>query len=204
MASEPASGRPKPKFLAIKASWDGAAPQAQLASGAPFPERAKVRATLDLGATSARARRTVNLGLCLKLERGRPEVTKLDIEAERLPLTANVVHELPLGWVIDQLLTAVATAVERHPETRAAPTRRPVGEPPAAGWLSVELAPQDVLGGPSILVSRRGRPVSDETLREVAAIVNSGRLGARSELTRKFDVSEATIDRWIAKARELG
>ena len=56
------------------------------------------------------------------------------------------------------------------------------------------------------LASRRGRPVSDDTLRRVAEIVtaNKSAYGYRERIRDEFPVSTRTASRWVQQAIDRG
>lgn len=167
-----------------------------LESGAWFPER------LD---TYGRYANGPYMRLIFEVEAGRPVLRSLifgDAASEAArddgpPLTASVVHDLPLGQIVQWTIEANVRGTEamrRADEARAA--NRP--------HQFLTQAESDDLTRRARAVSVRGRPVGDETLRRVAEIVRANAFDYCKQINEELHVSLRTASRWVAVAKDRG
>lgn len=154
---------------------------AELRSGGVFPKDFLVLAQYEDGPV---------LQLLLGVRDGQAAVKNLAVSTESpdgLPITASMVHDLPLGQMFDEAIgqAAVAATALASPQL----------------FVTLEEA---TAARAEALASRRGRPVSEENLLKVAAIVRANTYDPRQEVRRELHVSERTASRWIAEARSRG
>jgi hypothetical protein len=158
----------------------------QLESGDWFPKRLMAAGHYDDGPSVA---------LYFLVEEGRAVLYEVNFGgpppsnprlARRPLVTPSLVHGLPLGHIIDWTIDEIVkiTARER-----------------AGTFLTVP----EVLALRERTASLRGRPVSDETLQQVAVIVkNHDDFDYRLEVAKQLHVSDRTASRWISLARGRG
>lgn len=104
------------------------------------------------------------------------------------PITAAAVRSIPLGSIID---LEIGRITMRTRDRMTLGRDRP--------WSQRDLEEADARR-----ISRRGRPVGDETLRRVAAIVRENRFDPRRQIHDEIGASPRTASRWIAEARRRG
>ncbi len=163
----------------------------ELSTGVLFPQNLLVMAQYADGP---------NLQLLLGVEDGQAIVSSLTISRnvpdnppDCPPISASMVHDLPLGKIIDEVIARTATGfLALYRAHQAAQARRP------HQFLTPEEADTARAGA---LTSRRGRPVSNEALRAVAEIVRTNSYDPRLQVQRELHVSQRTASRWIAEAR---
>jgi hypothetical protein len=167
----------------------------ELNTGVLFPQDLLVMANYDGGPS---------LQLLLAVEDGQAIVSSLtisrsvpDCPPDCPPISATMVHELPLGRIIDEVIARTATGfLALYRAHQAALAGRP----------HQFLTPDEVAATRegARRGSRRGRPVSDEDLRDVAAIVRTNSYDPRVQVVTDLHVSKRTASRWIAEARSRG
>lgn len=131
------------------------------------------------------ARATVDdvpVTLTIHVENGRPVLTSLTVDRPRHStgdLEASTVHKLPVGQL-------VRAAVEQ------------------GGYL-MERTGHAGASGASALRARGRRSITDDLLREVAAVVQDDPLGEPNQaVQRQLHTSSRTASRWIAAAKRRG
>ena len=167
----------------------------ELSTGVLFPQNLLVMANYDGGPS---------LQFLLAVEDGQAIVSSLTVSRNVLdcppdcpPISATMVHELPLGQIIDEVIARTATGfLALYRAHQAALAGRP------HQFLTPDEAAATRAGARR--GSRRGRPVSDEDLRDVAAIVQTNTYDPRRQVREELNVSERTASRWIAEARSRG
>jgi hypothetical protein len=140
------------------------------------------------------------LTLFFEVVDSRPALRSLRIGAEEVDgeaeVTASVVHDLPLGQIIAETIARTATATLAS--ARASEAR-------AEGRPHQFLTPEEVASTRrNALVSVRGRPVGDETLRRAAEIVRDHPYDYRQKVHELLPTSKRTASRYIAEARKRG
>lgn len=167
-----------------------------LADGTYFPQRSRVAATYPDGLV---------LDLELRLRGGPPaawegpviELVRVYFRGlpEGAQITPALFHEIRLGHAFGLCVEAVARAAS------ILKSRPRVDSPLTSGRLSfpVPLEAESREG-----VSRRGRPVGDKELREVAKIVAWTEYAPRNQVQKQLHVSARTASRWIKAAHEKG
>lgn len=163
----------------------------QLEGGAWFPQEVLVR---------GRYRNGPPLLMVLGARDGKAQLFSFTVgeprDGDSPAIAPAAVHDLPLGQILDRTITGIAELI---------PLMRHAAESNASGgprWLTADqIADAKAIGASA----RRGRPVRDETLREVADIVCTYEdIDYREEVRRRMQVSQRTASRWIAAAREKG
>jgi hypothetical protein len=172
---------------------DASRKRVELPNGTAFPEWASVGALMAKGPM---------IDLTINIQEGRPVISGVSIyqgAEDRLEITASLVHDLPLGRIFDLAVSAVAASVLKL--QRSTPRERLYH--PLPEWLPSTVSADDVADAVR-LVSRRGRPVADDDLHRVAAIVRRNSYDPRKQVARELHLADRTASRWIAEARRRG
>ena len=162
-----------------------------LEDGTPFPVRAELRGRYKNGPL---------LHWTVGVHDGKAVVFAMKIEAEGhldFALTGSMVHDLPAGQIMNQVLARTATGTVALVKLAKASAE---GKP-------YEYLTPDELGGAKqgALGHRRGRPVKDEALARVAQIVKDyDDYDRRKEVARQLHVSDRTASRYIKLAQDRG
>jgi len=110
------------------------------------------------------------------------------------PLTASMIHRLPVGGLLEQLIAYLSWGAELFQSGHDHPG-------------IVHDMPTDAereATGRRAVTSQRGRPVGDEELRAVVAIYESDKFGYREKVRDRLNLSTRTASRWIALAKDRG
>ena len=164
----------------------------RLANGAPFPRRITARTAIGDGPT---------ITFSVAVQDGVPVMTHFaaDQRSGGSAVTATLIHDLPVRELFDQLISYLGWGADLM----------------QSGYdnsNAVHLMPTDAerqAAGARAISSQRGRPVSDESLRKVAEIVNAeiakgNNYDRRNQVREELHLSKRTASRYIAEARKRG
>lgn len=169
--------------------------------------------------TAAITPRDPDMPICrlrVAIEDGRPVCTELRCERRPggRPLSGRVLRDIPLTTYVHDVVANFAFRFTRSAEQGDGPELELDGKP--AWRLDIALRPEpsptsaDRESARTMLRARlrqprRGIPISDDDLREIAALYRAAVLEGRPPTKTVSDamhVSRPTASRWIARARE--
>jgi hypothetical protein len=126
------------------------------------------------------------------------------------PLTFAAIRNLPLRVLFDKAVRLLARYTLMHERYFPRGSHRPAAtdddfsrylEDMDSGELPEEL---DATASAALNSSRKGRPVSDATLRRVAEIVKENKFDPRRQIHDEIGASPRTASRWIVEAKKRG
>jgi hypothetical protein len=141
--------------------------------------------------------------------RGRGRCTRLELRpAGDAAVTSSVLRKLPIDRIGADEIRRLAAYFGPARETAPGVIRADLGSPPAQNSVLEELVTHR-------REPRRGLPVTNQHLRDVAAVYSAalkddpipGDRGQRAPLQAvetEWDVSRSTASKWVARAREIG
>ena len=163
----------------------------ELSDGTLFPETVRAFARYGDGP---------QLRLTLGVEDGHPIVVGVELDRTYGPaLTPSIIRDVPWVEVFDK---TIGDAASQFLEFYRAEQRHGRWKPDIDYSESEKAEFQSA--SQAALTARRGRPVDDETLRQVAEIVSRNRYDPRREIQKRLGASPRTASRWIKAAQQRG
>ena len=168
----------KPDIVPVAFTSNG--PTVTLANGSPFPR--SLTARLKMGSAL--------LSLFVEVVDGEPQLVRYTVEREPggPPLQPRAIHAVPLGQVLAHVVETAAQFA--YMNTSDEEVSFPVADVRQAGVKAS--------------AALRGRPVRDEDLVRVAAILQDNTFSPTKEIAETLHVSRRTAGRWSDLARARG
>lgn len=172
---------------------------AVLTDGSPFLRRSFVQVR-PVGPGTDGSEPAIEIEIVV--EHGSPVVAGFAVRRSGVPdarpVAAGDVYDLPVASIIEEAIASAASASFRLAATN--------GDLESAAAWTAEARESAKLAGDRVTAQRRRRVImTDDLLREVAAIVSTDKTRAPTiAVKNRKHVSHRTATRWIGQAREAG